>query len=141
MNSPIKMIRMTDEGDVEELHGVITGMVDTGEGSLDLAQLIEIYKGNVGDPSTFLAYASNGRGPIGYIYTVLRDGPSGPIWVIEQIYSEEPYAGRGLYILAEAWARDKGAISIRAVISPKKAEAMARLFGVNVLGTVIGKEF
>ena len=141
MNAPLEMIRITDGRDVDTLHLVIEGMVNTGEGSLDLAQLIEVYEENAKNPSTFLAYANNGRGPVGYIYTVLRESPKGLIWVIEQIYSEEPYVGKGLYILAETWARSNGAVSIRAITSPNKAEAMARLFEIDVIGIVIGKEF
>ena len=140
MNSPFKIVRVTNEGVVDELHLVIKSMVDTGEGSLDLAHLIEIYKGNVKSPSAFLAYTANGEGPIGYIYTVLRKGPEGLVGVVEQIYSNEPYVGKGLYIFAETWARRKGATSMKAVISPEKAKAMARLFGASISGVVIGKE-
>ena len=140
MNEPLEILRVTYEEDVEDLRVVIKGMVDTGEGSLDLAQLIEMYKGNIESPSTLLMYASNGQGPIGYIYTVLREGPEGLIGVVEQIYSEEPYIGKGLYLLAEMWARDEGATSMRGITSPAKAEGMARLFGVSIQGVVIGKE-
>ncbi len=136
----LEMVRIRDEEDVDDLRVVINGMVDTGEGSLDLARLIEIYKRGVGNPSVFLACAKNGRGPIGYVYVVLRSGPEGLVGVVEQIYSEEPYIGKGLYLLAEAWAMNEGATSIRSIVSVENAEAVARLFGASIKGVVVGKE-
>ena len=136
----LEMVRIVDGEDVEDLRVIIKGMVDTGEGSLDLAQLIEMYKGSVESPNTLLMYASNGKGPIGYIYTVLRKGPEGLVGVVEQIYSEEPYIGKGLYLLAEAWAMNEGATSIRSIVSVENAEAVARLFGASIKGVVVGKE-
>lgn len=140
MNSGLEIIRVTDEADVEGLYPVIQGMVDTSEGTLDMARLIEIYRENVEDPSTLLACARNGQGPVGYIYVVLREGAKGLVCAVEQLYSTEPFIGKGLYALAEMWARSEGAISIRAIVSPSKAEAMARLFGHRIQGVVLAKD-
>ncbi len=140
MNTPLEMMRVMSEIGVDDLHAVIQGMVDTGEGSLDSAQLIEMYKDNIENPNSFLASAENGRGPIGYVYVVLRKGPDGLIGVVEQIYSEQVYVGRGLYILAEMWAKNEGAVAMRAVTSVDKAAAIARLFGYSIRGIVIGKD-
>lgn len=139
MNDPFEMIRVTDRGDIEGLYPIIKGMVDSGNGSLNVERLIKTYERNVEDPLTLLVYARNGQGVIGYIYVDLMEIDGELTGAVQQLHTKRPFVKEGLYTLAAMWAKSKEATSMKAIVPIDKSKAMARLFGADIQGVVLEK--